>query len=412
VSNSSSQTIDRCRVCDEKVSSSLLNLGKQPLANSLRENVTEELPIFPLEICRCQVCGTVQLTETVAPELLFKKYVWVTGTSEGARSYSELFCERLSARCQSDSLFVVEVASNDGTFLKRFTERGDRVLGVDPAQNIAQIAQEDGIPTVADFFGQKIAAQIVERDGAADAVFARNVIPHVADANDVVAGMAMCLKEKGTGAIEFHRSDVILEELHYDSIYHEHLFYHSLQSMSSLLGRFGLYPFDVTESPISGGSLVVYFSKTIRQVTAIYEEMLTRENSIGVGREEPWIEFGQRCRRHRSALRELVLSRCEQGKHMIGYGASARSSTLLNFCGINSSHLKVIADRAPLKHDTYTPGTDILIVPPDQAFSEKPDVVLLLGWNFQNEILSQIRDEFGWKGEIIVPLPHDPVVIK
>tara|TARA_B100000029_G_scaffold485697_2_gene539288 strand:- start:883 stop:1941 length:1059 start_codon:yes stop_codon:yes gene_type:complete len=352
------------------------------------------------------------LTETVAPELLFKKYVWVTGTSEGARSYSELFCERLSARCQSDSLFVVEVASNDGTFLKRFTERGDRVLGVDPAQNIAQIAQEDGIPTVADFFGQKIAAQIVERDGAADAVFARNVIPHVADANDVVAGMAMCLKEKGTGAIEFHRSDVILEELHYDSIYHEHLFYHSLQSMSSLLGRFGLYPFDVTESPISGGSLVVYFSKTIRQVTAIYEEMLTRENSIGVGREEPWIEFGQRCRRHRSALRELVLSRCEQGKHMIGYGASARSSTLLNFCGINSSHLKVIADRAPLKHDTYTPGTDILIVPPDQAFSEKPDVVLLLGWNFQNEILSQIRDEFGWKGEIIVPLPHDPVVIK
>ena len=412
MSNSSSQTIDRCRVCDEKVSSSLLNLGKQPLANSLRENVTEELPIFPLEICRCQVCGTVQLTETVAPELLFKKYVWVTGTSEGARSYSELFCERLSARCQSDSLFVVEVASNDGTFLKRFTERGDRVLGVDPAQNIAQIAQEDGIPTVADFFGQKIAAQIVERDGAADAVFARNVIPHVADANDVVAGMAMCLKEKGTGAIEFHRSDVILEELHYDSIYHEHLFYHSLQSMSSLLGRFGLYPFDVTESPISGGSLVVYFSKTIRQVTAIYEEMLTRENSIGVGREEPWIEFGQRCRRHRSALRELVLSRCEQGKHMIGYGASARSSTLLNFCGINSSHLKVIADRAPLKHDTYTPGTDILIVPPDQAFSEKPDVVLLLGWNFQNEILSQIRDEFGWKGEIIVPLPHDPVVIK
>ena len=411
MNSSSSQTIDRCRVCDEKISSPLLSLGKQPLANSLRKNVTERLPLFPLEICRCQACGTVQLTETVSPELLFKKYVWVTGTSEGARNYSKLFCERLSARCQSNSLFVVEVASNDGTFLKRFAERGDRVLGVDPAQNIAQIAEEEGIPTVADFFGQSVAARIVERDGEADAVFARNVIPHVANANDVVAGMALCLKPEGIGAIEFHRSDVILEELHYDSIYHEHLFYHSLQSMSSLLGRFDLCPFDVTESPISGGSLVVYFSKTMRPHTAIYEEMLGHENSIGVGREEPWIEFGERCQRHRSVLRELVLSRCEQGKRMIGYGASARSSTLLNFCGINSSHLDVIADRAPLKHNTYTPGTDILIVPPEQALNEKPDAVLLLGWNFRDEILSQIRDEFGWRGEIIVPLPHEPVVI-
>ena len=249
------------------------------------------------------------------------------------------------------------------------------------------------------------------RDGEADAVFARNVIPHVADANDVVAGMALCLKPDGTGAIEFHRSDVILEELHYDSIYHEHLFYHSLQSMSSLLDRFGLFAFDVTESPISGGSLVVYFSKTGRKRTTVYEEMLSHETSIGVGREEPWIEFGDRCRHHRSALRELVISRCDQGKRIIGYGASARSSTLLNFCGINSSHLDVIADRAPLKHNTYTPGTDILIVPPEQAFNEKPDAVLLLGWNFQDEILSQMHDEYDWKGEVIVPLPNEPVVL-
>ena len=412
MSNSASQRIGRCRVCAEKVSSPLVDLGKQPLANSLRTDASETLPVFPLEICRCQACGTIQLTETVSPEILFEKYVWVTGTSDGARNYSRLFCESLAARCcQSGSLQVVEVASNDGTFLKRFAERGDRVLGVDPAQNIAQIAEERGIPTIADFFGQGVASRIVERDGEADAVFARNVIPHVADANDVVAGMALCLKPEGTGAIEFHRSDVILEELHYDSIYHEHLFYHSLQSMSSLLDRFGLFAFDVTESPISGGSLVVYFSQTGRKRTTVYEEMLSHENSIGVGREEPWVEFGDRCRRHRSALRELVISRCDEGKRIIGYGASARSSTLLNFCGINSSHLDVIADRAPLKHNTYTPGTDILIVPPEQALNEKPDVVLLLGWNFQDEILSQMHDEYGWKGEVIVPLPNEPVVL-
>ena len=136
-----SQRIGRCRVCSEKVSSPLVDLGKQPLANSLRADASETLPIVPLEICRCQACGTIQLTETVSPEILFEKYVCVTGTSEGARNYSKLFCERLSARCQSDYLFVVEVASNDGTFLKRFAERGDTVLGVDPAKNIAQIAE-------------------------------------------------------------------------------------------------------------------------------------------------------------------------------------------------------------------------------------------------------------------------------
>ena len=169
MSNSASHTIDRCRVCAEKVSSPLVDLGKQPLANSLRRDASETLPVFPLEICRCQACGTVQLTETVSPEILFKKYVWVTGTSDGARNYSRVFCESLTARCQPGSLQVIEVASNDGTFLKRFAERGDRVLGVDPAQNIAQIAKERGIPTIADFFGQGVASRIVGRDGEADA---------------------------------------------------------------------------------------------------------------------------------------------------------------------------------------------------------------------------------------------------
>ena len=160
----------------------------------------EALPTFPLIICRCDECGTIQLTETVAPEILFKEYVWVTGTSEGARNYSKVFCERLLSRCPAGPLFVVEVASNDGTFLKRFVERGERVLGVDPAQNIAAMAERDGARTLAEFFGLEIAKRIVEREGEADAVFARNVISHVANANDVVGGIAHCLKADGTGA--------------------------------------------------------------------------------------------------------------------------------------------------------------------------------------------------------------------
>lgn len=404
-------SIDRCRVCDGPDIAPVFDLGRQPLANSLRRDAAEVLPTFPLAICRCDRCGTIQLTETVSPDILFKHYVWVTGTSEGARQYSRLFAERMVERCRPGALFAIEVASNDGTFLQRFAERGDTVLGVDPAQNIAAMAERSGIPTVAEFFGLDVAKKIVTEHGEADAVFARNVIPHVANAIDVVAGMAHCLRADGTGAIEFHRADVILEELHYDSIYHEHLCYHSLHSMSWLLERLGLYPFDISVSPISGGSLVVYFSKTQRPPSAALETMRARERDLGVGLAKAWQDFAVRCERHRVALKALVESRLAAGKRLIGYGASARSSTLLNYCGIDATELDVVADRAPLKHDTFTPGTNIPIVSPAKAFAGTPDAVLLLGWNFRDEILAQIVAEHGWHGEIILPLPGAPVVV-
>ena len=406
-----SERIAECRICSSKAIDLILDLGAQPPANSLRKHVSEVLKAVPLEICRCDSCGTIQLTETVSPGYLFNDYIWVTGTSQGARDYSRLFCERLISRSKPAQLFVVEVASNDGTLLARFRERGDKVLGVDPAKNIAAMAEREGIPTIPEFFGMAVARQIVAEHGHADAVLARNVIPHVADANDVVAGMAHCLREDGIGAIEFHRADVILADLHYDSIYHEHLFYHSLHSLGMLLDRFGLAPFDVAESPISGGSLVVYFSKMPRPRGDALRKMLEHERSLGIGEAAPWREFAARCARHRLALRELVEGSRAKGKHVVGYGASARSSTLLNYCGIDHRHLEVIADRNALKHDRYTPGTDIRIVAPERAFSRHPDSVLLLAWNFRDEILAQIKTEHGWHGEVIVPLPGNPEIL-
>lgn len=407
-----SSTIDHCRICGTGAIETILDLGAQPPANSLRADRDEVLPVFPLVLARCEHCGTVQLTETVSPALLFRHYVWVTGTSDGAREYSRVFCERLASRSRPGRLFVLEVASNDGTFLRRFTERGDRVLGVDPAENIAVMAEQSGIPTVADFFGLSVAKDIVAREGLADAVFARNVIPHVADANDVVAGLAHCLREDGTGAIEFHRADVILDELHYDSIYHEHLFYHSLHSMTFLLARFGLVPFDMATSPISGGSLVVYFSKTWREPSDMLESMREYERRLGVASVAPWKAFAGRCQHHRDQLRALVEAAVARGQRLIGYGASARSSTLLNYCGIGARQLGAIADRSPLKHGLYAPGTGIEIVPPDRAFADNPDGVLLLAWNFRDEIMNQIRAERSWHGDVILPLPGDPTVVR
>jgi hypothetical protein len=406
-----SERIRACRICEGAGLSEILDLGAQPPANSLRRDRAEPLPAIPLVLCQCDACGTIQLTETVSPQYLFQDYVWVTGTSGVARDYSRVFCQNVLSRTPAKKLAVLEVASNDGTFLQRFRETGHDVLGVDPAKNVAAMAEADGIPTIADFFGVDVARRIAADRGPFDVVFARNVIPHVAQVHDVIAGMAHCLSESGVGAIEFHRADVILEGLQYDSIYHEHLVYHSLHSIELLISRYGLRPFDVTESPISGGSFVVYFSKERRPMSAAYQAKLAYEVKLEINRARPWREFARRCAAHRTALHTLVEENKHKGKRLIGYGASARSSTMLNYCGIDSHYLDLLADRSPLKHDRYTPGTDILITDPKAAFATDPDMVLLLAWNFQNEILGQIRTEQRWTGEVIVPLPGEPKTV-
>ena len=252
---------------------------------------------------------------------------------------------------------------------------------------------------------------MVQEHGQADAVMARNVLPHVPDPNDVVAGIAHCLKDDGVGAIEFHWIDKILSELHYDSVYHEHFFYHSLQSINELLKRHQLALFDVTESPISGGSLVAYFSKTPRPTAAALKEKLALEDERGLATLATWQEFARRSLEHRVKLKDMVEAEIRAGKKVIGYGASARSSTLLNFCGVDSRHLSCIADQSPLKHDRYTPGTNVIVVSPERALAERPDTILLLAWNFRDEILARLADA-GFNGNVIVPLPNDPQLLQ
>ena len=406
-----SKSISFCRLCGSSDLDQILDLGAQPPANSLRTSCEQVLEAIPLTICRCQKCTTVQLTATVAPEHLFRDYVWVTGTSQTARNYSQTFCEYVEQRCDRDSLFVVEVASNDGTFLQRFLEHGHRVLGVDPAQNLALLAEATGIPTMPEFFGLEIARSVTQLHGHADVVIARNVLPHVPDPNDVVAGIAHCLKNDGVGAIEFHWVDKILSELHYDSIYHEHFFYHSLHSVAQLLKRHQLVLFDVTESPISGGSLVAYFSKTPRQASSDLIGKMAWEEERGLASLETWREFATSSMEHGIHLKEMIEAEIKAGKRIVGYGASARSSTLLNFCSIDHRHLVCIADQSPLKHDRYTPGTDVLIVSPERALAEQPDTILLLAWNFKDEILKRLTDS-GFHGNVIVPLPNQPQLLR
>ena len=407
-----SEALLACRLCGNFSIDPVLDATSQPPANSLRKPSEPAPPSIPLVLCRCASCGTLQLSETVDPEYLFSHYVWVTGTSAAAHGYAREFANNILSRAAAGRQKVLEVASNDGTFLRPFLCLGHAVVGVDPAANIAETANQAGILTYPSFFGAATAGTVMEKHGLFDVVFARNVLPHVKDPNDVVAGMVAALTPGGLLAIEFHRADTILADLHYDSIYHEHLFYHSLASIERLTGPHGLHVFDITLSPISGGSYVAYFSREPRAPSAALTEARALEERLGILTPDAWRSFASQCIAHRDALRKTVADLAAAGKKIIGFGASARSSTLLNFAGLDATVISCIADNNPLKEGRLTPGTNIPIVSSRDAFAAKPDVVLLLAWNFEQEILKEIQSIHSWSGTVLVPLPGAPRLLE
>ncbi len=379
-------------------------MGDQPPANSLRNTLTDVVPTAPLKLVHCAACAATQLTATVDPEYLFSKYVWVTATSSTAREYSKYFCEEVLKRAHSSKPFVVEVASNDGTFLGQFKDRGCNILGVDPAQNIASEASSKGIPTLPEFFDEQIAKSITKNHGQAGVVMARNVIPHVKEIHSIIKGLATLAGTSGIAVIEFHYAKKIVDELHYDSIYHEHLFYFSLKSLMNLCAKYGLNAFDVFVSPISGGSLVLFLSALAVEQTPLLRIKIAEEERSGLNELKIWQKFGEDAKNHAQDLSSLVNDYNQRGA-VVGYGASARSSTMLNFAGIRSKQIDCIIDRNPLKHGKYTPGTDIPIVSFEDGLKKMEGKnLLLLAWNFEEEVVDDLRAN-GFKGDIIIPLP-------
>jgi len=402
-----------CRICGAVGLAHVLDLGSQPLANHLRyPNDPAPAPI-PLDLRFCTSCRTAQVSATVRPDELFGSYLWVTGTSEVARHYSHAFANRVDSVLSglervetATTRFVVEVASNDGTFLRRFLERGWRALGVEPAKNIASTAVANGIPTVPEFFGTELADDLQREHGCADVVVARNVVPHVANVHSVIEGLATVAGDSGVAVIEVHSAEVVMDELHYDSIYHEHLFYFSLETLCGLCERHGLYPFDVFKSPISGGSLVVFLSQHRYPPSSRLDDAVDRGRRLETNSHSRWAAFASSAIEHAVALKEVVTEYSRSGK-VVGYGASARSSTMLNFAGITSVDVAAVIDQNELKQGRLTAGTDIPIVSPEVGMGEvgSSDAILLLAWNFEEEIVGLLRRS-GFRGNIIVPLPR------
>jgi len=399
-----------CRACGSVELVTLLDLGELPLANALLdlEGLQAPEPRFPLTLRFCRACSLVQLRETVRPDVLFSHYVYFSSFSDTmlahARELADALIRRLSLG--ADSL-VFEIASNDGYLLQYFQAAGVPVLGCEPAGNVAAEAQARGIPTLRAFFGRDVAAVLHAEGRRADAVLGNNVLAHVPDLPGFAAGVALLLAPRGRAVFEFPYVADLVAGTEFDTIYHEHLCYFSLHAVRALFARAGLVLVDVERQSIHGGSLRIWLAHMEAGVpeSPAVAALLHEEEASGIPGEAYYRRFAEEVARVRDTLLEELRARKAAGQHLAAYGASAKGSTLMNACGIGADLLDYVVDRSTVKQGRYTPGNHLPILAPDELQRRRPDAVLLLTWNFAEEICRQQRPYLEAGGTFLVPVP-------
>lgn len=408
-------TTPTCRACGTYLKHTLVDLGLSPLANSYvpldHESATDKG--YPLHARVCSECFLVQVDDVVPPSDIFSHYAYFSSYSsswvEHARKYAEYATERLAL---TKSSLVVEVASNDGYLLQHFVAKDIPVLGVEPAANVAAEAEKKGVRSLVAFFGKETAQKIVSDFGHANLTAANNVLAHVPDINDFVAGFAEVLTDDGVATFEFPHLMNLLEKTQFDTIYHEHFSYLSLYAVEKCFVANGLKVFDVEELPTHGGSLRVWAQKAsgIRQETEALKNLRGKEEAAGINTLACYEGFETKVQTIRDDLLSFLQKAKAEGKTVAAYGAAAKGNTLLNYCAVNSDLIDFVVDANPHKQNTFLPGSRIPVHAPEKLKEAKPDYVLILPWNLQNEIMKDVDYAHQWGGQFVVAVPEVAVI--
>jgi hypothetical protein len=401
----------KCRFCDSPLTETFADLGMSPLANSFiaPEQVRRMEPTYPLHAWVCSACRLVQLEEFESPDNIFSNYLYFSSYSESWLRHAEAYAAAMVARFDlNEQSSVVEIASNDGYLLQYFKRHGCRVLGVEPAANVAVVAEQKGIPTDVAFFGVETATRLRASGHGADQMAANNVLAHVPDLNDFVGGFAILLNPQGTATFEFPHLLRQIEQTQFDTIYHEHFSYLSLHVVRRVMERHGLRVFDVETQPTHGGSLRVFVCHQQAAYTQhdAVDAMLATEAEAGLEGPDVYRAFARQVTTVKADLLRFLLDAQAEGKTVAGYGAPAKGNTLLNYCGVCPDLIGFTVDLNPYKQGTLLPGVRIPVRDPAAIMAEQPDYVLILPWNLRAEIMGQMKGIRAWGGKFVVPIPR------
>jgi hypothetical protein len=413
---STQENTPHCLFCADPLRITVVDLGMSPLCESYvsADQVNHMEPFYPLHVYVCEQCFLVQLEQYVSRESIFSDYAYFSSYSDSwlahAKAYTDLMVQRFGLGPQSH---VVELASNDGYLLQYFVERKIPVLGIEPAANVADVAEKKGVRTLVKFFGRETASELAKQGQLADLLLGNNVLAQVPDLNDFVAGMKILLKSQGVFTIEFPHLLRLLNENQFDTIYHEHFSYFSFITAEKIFAAHGLTLFDVEELPTHGGSLRIYGrhdADSSKPVTDRVTELRAREESAGITRVAFYSSFAEQVRETKRSLLEFLIQAKRDGKSVVGYGAPGKGNTLLNYCGIRTDFLDYTVDRSPFKQGKFLPGTHIPIFSPDSIRETRPDYLLILPWNLKDEIIKQMGYIREWGGRFVVPIPSAKVI--
>lgn len=402
-----------CRSCGSERQTVVLDLGRQPLANALveLEDIGRPEAVFPLEVMLCEDCGLVQVTETVPSEILFRQNYpyyssFIPALMTHSREHALLLIEERGLGAND---LVVEVASNDGYLLRNFVEAGIPVLGIDPAQGPAEAAEKVGVPTLATFFDADLARSLAAENKRPSVILGNNVLAHVSDINAFVEGFSILLAEDGIAEFEFPYLLDLIDQCAFDTIYHEHFFYYSLHSLKPLFGRHGLHLNDALKLDIHGGSLRLRVSRK-EGTSARLDTLIAEEQRLGVDTLAYYETFAARAETIRRELVELLLGLKAEGKTIAAYGAAAKGATLLNFAGLPKGTIDFTVDRNAHKVGKAMPGIQLEICPVETLLTQRPNYLLILAWNFAEEIVQQQEAYHDLGGQFIVPIPRSRIL--